>query len=314
MIRSISQDDNKLDQQIKRVLACKPILAVIFSEVIEECKDMSYEEIISCIEGEVQIDQTFVNPTEIISGNSQEDYLPGEYLVRYDIKTFLRLPNMTKPELAKIIIDLEAQKDDNPGYDIVVRGIFYACRMISSQLGTEFTDNSKDSKKYQNIKKVYSIWICTEVSKKKANTIEKYTINKEMLYGKECKDTRYDLITVIVINIGDNYNGEETDNPMLNSLNVLFNSDFNADIKIRRLKEYNVPVTKEVEKEVEIMTSYTANIVRKIEQSRNEGEIKGEAKVYKLLQLLLENNRADEIQKIASDETMRQKLYKEFNI
>ena len=63
-----------------------------------------------------------------------------------------------------------------------------------------------------------------------------------MLYGKECKDTRYDLITVIVINIGDNYNGEETDNPMLNSLNVLFNSDFNADIKIRRLKEYNVPV------------------------------------------------------------------------
>ena len=62
------------------------------------------------------------------------------------------------------------------------------------------------------------------------------------------------------------------------------------------------------------MTSYTANIVRKIEQSRNEGEIKGEAKVYKLLQLLLENNRADEIQKIASDETIRQKLYKEFNI
>ena len=66
------------------------------------------------------------------------------------------------------------------------------------------------------------------------------------------------------------------------------------------------------------MTSYTANIVKKIEQSRNEGEIKGEikgeAKVYKLLQLLLENNRADEIQKIASDETIQQKLYKEFNI
>ena len=45
----------KLDQTVKKVLAFKPLLARIFKEVVEECHDLSFEEIEACIEGDVLI-------------------------------------------------------------------------------------------------------------------------------------------------------------------------------------------------------------------------------------------------------------------
>lgn len=48
-------------------------------------------------------------------------------------------------------------------------------REVSRQCGTEFTLSKDDPIKYGNIKKVYSIWICTESAQKRAGTVE--TIN-----------------------------------------------------------------------------------------------------------------------------------------
>ena len=52
----------------------------------------------------------------------------------------LKLDKYSEPELAKILIDVEAQKDEYTGYDLPIRGIFYCSRMISSQLGQEFNE------------------------------------------------------------------------------------------------------------------------------------------------------------------------------
>mgnify|MGYP004548592081 CR=1 FL=1 len=62
------------------------------------------------------------------------------------------------------------------------------------------------------------------------------------------------------------------------------------------------------------MTSYTANIVRKIEQSRNEGKTEGRAELASLIPLLLKNKRYDDLEKAALDENVCTKLCKEFNI
>ena len=51
----------KLDQTVKKVLAFKPLLARIFKEVVEECHDLSYEEIEACIEGDVLISKVHVD-------------------------------------------------------------------------------------------------------------------------------------------------------------------------------------------------------------------------------------------------------------
>lgn len=314
-INGIEQQKIKMDHQIKQVLACKPILAVILSEVVDECKGMSSDEIINCIEGEIRVEEDQIFPMEKITGNTQEDYQLGEGMIRYDIKTYLKLHSTSKKTGIKIIIDVEAQKDDNPGYDIVTRGIFYCCRMISAQLDTEFSLKSNDSKKYDNIKKVYSIWICTETSNKKKNTIEKYSIKKEMLYGDSVKDERYDIMTVIIVNIGKIHDNENTDSIMLNILNTLTNEKMSASSKIEALEKFNVHVTEQIKEGVEVMTSYTAGLIKKYEK---EGMAKGMAKgmdtFSELIRILAANNRSEEILLAASDENYRKKLLKEFNL
>jgi hypothetical protein len=59
---AIPSSEIKLDRQVKRVLACKPILSRILAELVEECRDMSFEEVEQCIEGDVMIDQDPVEP------------------------------------------------------------------------------------------------------------------------------------------------------------------------------------------------------------------------------------------------------------
>ena len=182
-IVSTPQQDIKLDGYIKNILAFKPILAHIFKETIIECKDMSYDEIENCIEGDIQIDIVGLDPgtsNEKISGNTQEDFVNGEGKVTFDIRTFIRIPMSDDSVGVKILVDLEAQKEEAPGYDISERAIYYCCRMISSQLTQEFTNSTADKVKYGNLKKVYSIWICTETAQKRANTIERYKINREV--------------------------------------------------------------------------------------------------------------------------------------
>lgn len=322
-INNIAQENIKMDRQIKKVLACKPILAVILSEVVKECEGMSTEEIINCIEGEVTIEEDPLFPTEMLTGNMQEDYQLGEGMVRYDIKTYLLLPSATKPRGIKIIVDVEAQKDDTPGYDIVTRGVFYCCRMISAQLDTEFTVKSTDKEQYANIKKVYSIWICTETSNKKKNTIEKYSIKKEMLYGQNSEESYYDILTVIIINIGEKHDGKDTESTLLNVLNAITDENLSATAKIEELKKSKVHVTEQVKEGVEDMTSYIAGLIRKSEargraegeaKGRAEGEAKGKEQMSKLIRLLLENNRNDEIALVVSDEEYQQKLLKEYNL
>ena len=73
----------------------------------------------------------------------------------------------------KLIINVEAQKEFRPGYSLITRGIFYGARILSSQKGTEFTGRD-----YDNIRKVYSIWICMNAPDYIGNAISFYNIQK----------------------------------------------------------------------------------------------------------------------------------------
>ena len=69
----------KLDKAVKNILAYKPLLARIFKEVVSECNDMSYDEIVACIEGDILISEEYVdsgmsNSRERIEGLSTEAY------------------------------------------------------------------------------------------------------------------------------------------------------------------------------------------------------------------------------------------------
>ncbi len=278
-------DKIRLDQAVKNILAYKPLLARIFREVVQECRDMEADEIESCIEGEVLISKVYVdsgltNAGERIDGLSTEAYLNEEGLDRFDIRTYLHLRGKQKPEHVKLLINVEAQNEDKPGYDISLRALFYCCRMISAQQGVEFSTDADDPVKYGNIKKVYSIWICTETAQKRANSIEKYAVNRSMLAGSNTDHPRYDILNAVIINISGRHDTDNTDNELIRLLTDLFDERLTGKDKIEKLKEYGLRLTKEVRSEVAHMCTYATAMENKgiekgIEQGIEQGIEKG---------------------------------------
>ena len=203
------------------------------------------------------------NASEQITGQAQESYAYEEGINVYDVRTYVKLPgDDVRP--VKILINVEAQNEEKPGYDISLRALFYTCRMISEQLGTEFTTHADDPVKYGNIKKVYSIWICTETAGVRENTIEKYEINRDFLYGTNSDNPRYDIINAIIINISKKHNKVGVDNELLNMLTDLFDERIDGEDKIKVLEQdYGLPLTREVREELSIMCTYGASIARK---------------------------------------------------
>lgn len=256
------------------------------------------------------------NNPSIINGLSQEDYISYEGIIKYDIKFYMNIPDILNGTI-KIYVNLEAQKDDFPGYDIATRGIYYAARMLSFQLTQEFNNNVSDKEKYGNLKKVYSIWFCTETSLKKSNTVERYYINKEFLYGYNNYDTKYDLLEVIIINLSKIHN--KCDNQILNMLTDLLDETINSTNKIVKPEEYGVPVTSDVLEGVSVMTSYSERIAREaIEKGLCRGLIKGkeqgESLLGSLISKLLQANRIDDVKKASENAEYRKKLYIEFGL
>ena len=72
-------------------------------------------------------------------------------MIRFDIIFYVRM----KDGLSQIIMNVEAQKDEPGKYGILNRAIFYVSRMISSQKERDFANSN-----YDDIKRVYSIWVC----------------------------------------------------------------------------------------------------------------------------------------------------------
>ncbi len=78
-----------LDTQVKRVLAQKQILSWIMKYTVREFMDLPLDVIEECIEGDPEISTVKVNPGETnekITGMPNEDKVPGEGAVYYDIR------------------------------------------------------------------------------------------------------------------------------------------------------------------------------------------------------------------------------------
>ena len=275
-------DKIKLDHTVKSILSHKPLLSRILKGVVEECRILSLDEIEACIEGDVYISNVCVddglsNVGERIEGLGTESYFNSEGLNVYDIRTYIKIPDKTKQNRVKIMINIEAQNEDKPGYDIPLRALFYCCRMISAQQGVEFTTVSDDPIKYGNIKKVYSIWICTETAQKRANSIEKYDIQRNFIVGTNDDKPRYDILSAILINISEKHEVEGTESELIRLLTDLFDERIDGREKVEKLKsEYDLRLTKEVEKEVEDMCTYATAMENKgIEKGEERGIEKG---------------------------------------
>ena len=159
--------DAQYDTSAKRLLGQKSILAHILVKTVDEFKGMNPKDVVDYIEGTPHISTVPVEPGltnaasekngERLVGFNTENEEIKEGLVRFDIVFYVRMPSIDgrKDGLSQIIINVEAQKDEPKGYEILNRAIFYVSRLISSQKERDFENSS-----YDDIKRVYSIWVC----------------------------------------------------------------------------------------------------------------------------------------------------------
>lgn len=259
LTRSIEHADEKAqyDEHAKRIVADKTILAWIAKYTVQELKEYSIPTIVSCIEGKPEISETPVCPggkkkTEAVTGILTEDKVPGEGQIYYDIRFYIVTPDK---ERIKIIINVEIQKDFYPGYDLVTRGVFYCARMLSAQLDTEFTTDN-----YDDLKKVYSIWLCLNAPDYLADTVTQFSIRQENIIGEFKKETRHDLMAVVMICLNEKSWHKKT-SKLHGMLGTVFSEELSAKEKTNILEEeYEIEAKREIEEGIGSMCNLSDGI------------------------------------------------------
>lgn len=294
-------DKARYDAEVKKLLSNKTILAWILKYSVREFQGMEIEAIRECIEGEPQISKVRVRPghtPEIVTGSNTEDKVIGEGTVTYDIRFFVLTPGK---ERIKLIMDIEAQKSYYPGYDLVTRGVFYCSRMLSAQLDREFCSDN-----YDEIKKVYSIFLCMETPKYARNTITEYRIRKQKLFGNFQGEARYDLLSLVMIcldhkadELSEGIHGENgEENRLVGMLNVLLSDRLSVERKEAILTtKYGMEITVETKEAMNSMCNLSELIEeRGIERGMEYG-MEEEAR-RNIRQMLRNNYSVEEIARV----------------
>ncbi len=243
------------DKEVKTLLANRQILAIILKAIVNESKDMEISEIFTCIEmpevGERKVHPNQTN--EKIYGKTNENSIIGEGTVTFDIIFDVYIP--VADDMVKMIINIEAQRENNPGYELVTRGIYYTAREISSQHGREFKNSG-----YNNIKKVYSIWICVSPDGKHTDGITRYSIKEDVVYrhAKVSKEV-YDKLCVVMIYLKKNL--EEESEYIIDFLSVLLSEKIDYDRKTYILeKDLGLTMAEEIKEEVNNMCNLSEHV------------------------------------------------------
>ena len=265
LIDRINPDKLQYNTEIIKILSDKTILAWILKYAVEEFMNCGIEVIRECIEGTPEIHTRKVLPgktPESITGMNTADLVLDEGESYFDIYFYAYPPDGEK---TKIIINVEAQNKYDEKYDIVTRAIFYCARMISAQHGTEFVNSN-----YQDIIKVYSIWICPNAPKRVEYTITSHKIVKKDICGEVPDEDYYDLLEVIIIRLGKDKNRTKG-NRLHGLLSTLLSAKINVSDKKEILKqEFGIQTTVEVEGGLRTM----CNLADEIEE---DGIAKGRA-------------------------------------
>ena len=138
--------------------------------------------------------------------------------------------------------------------------------MISAQKGTEFV---KDN--YNDLKKVYSIWICMDVPKEAEYTVTSFRMDMKMLFGQLKKNFRYDLMEIVMVCLGKEEHARNG-NCLHGMLSTLLSQKLTPKEKEQRLSaEYDFETSTELEGGLRQMCNLSDLVEeRGIEKGREE--------------------------------------------
>ena len=273
--------DAQYDNSAKRLIAHKIILTRILVKTVEEFKGMDPLEVAALIEGLPYISAVpvepgltnavhFQNGQRLVGFNTENQEL-NEGLVRFDIVFYVRM----KDGLSQIIINVEAQKDEPGEYEILNRAVFYVSRLISSQKERDFENSS-----YDDIKCVYSIWICMNMEE---NTMSHIHLTKEDLIGSYEWKGNLDLLNIIMIGLAKELPEHDETYELHRLLGALLSRELTVDEKLDIIgKEYDIPLEENFRKDMSTMCNLSQGVKEEgIAIGRAEGEAGLITKMYK---------------------------------
>lgn len=263
-------DKAQYDTCVKRLLAQKSILAHILVKTVDEFKGMKPEDVVKYIEGEPSISVVPVEPGlanmektdaagQRIVGLNTENAEINEGLVRFDIIFYVRMKN----GLSQIIVNIEAQKDEPTEYKILNRAIFYVSRLISSQKERDFVNTN-----YDDIKQVFSIWICMNMDD---NSLSHIHLTKDELL-KPCNwKGNLDLLNIVLIGITNGIPEHDEKYEMHRLIGALLSSELKEQEKLDIIEhEYNIPTSQEFREDVRIMCNLSTGIEERATEKTSE--------------------------------------------
>ena len=254
------------DQPFKQIMSDGTLASNILGEFVEELKGKDPEFILSCLDltEEKKIRMRASESSSAVNGPIYRDLI-------FD----LNIPG--GKEKVRVIVNLEAQLDPDPGYPLEARAMYYLGRTISDQKA----DIGHD---YSRLSKVYSIWLVMEPQKGMSNTITRYRMVGSYDDGFEStvgvRPCDYaEIIMVHLGKLGDKYH------TTLGLLNTVFSNSIGKEERIRRLEEdYKIVIDTSVFDEVEeLMVNLDEDYKRYMtrlgrEEGLAEGLAKGEAR------------------------------------
>ena len=265
------------DESAKRLLGQKSILAQILVRTVDEFKGMNPRYVETLIEGEPYISRIPLEPGltnqeamraksgQRITGLNTENQEHAEGLVRFDIVFYVRM----KDGLSQIIINVEAQKDEPQRYGILNRAVFYVSRLISSQKERDF-----ENTEYDDIKRVYSIWVCMNMEE---NSLSHIHLVKDDLVGYHDWRGKLNLFNIVMIGLAKELPGQGEQYELHRLLGALFAEGLTAGERLNIIKEeYDIPIEQTIEQEVDVMCNLSQGIKEAgIAEGREEGRVEG---------------------------------------
>ena len=279
------------DMCVKRLLAEKNIIANILVNAVDVYKGMAPVDVVPYIEGEPYISMVPVEPGltnaareengQRVIGLNTENQEIHEGLIKFDIIFYAWEPVKTdsaaseeapaeknKGALNKIILNVEAQKNNPTEYKIINRAVFYVGRLISSQKERDFVNSH-----YDDIRSVYSIWVCMNMEE---NSLSHIHLTKEDLVGKNQWKGNLNLMNIIMIGLSEELPGPEEGYELHRLLGALLSQKLTVEEKLTIMEtEYHIPVEENLRKDVNVMCNLGEGIE---EKAITIGEARGEAK------------------------------------
>ena len=233
------------DARVKRLVGHKRVLAQILIKTVDEFKGMNPKTVANCIEGTPYISTVPVEPGltnamldkngQRIVGFNTESQEINEGLARFDIVFYVRMGD----GISQIIVNIEAQKNKPVTYKILNRAIFYVSRLISSQKERDFWHSD-----YDDIKRVFSIWICMNMD---MNSMSYIHLMKEDIVNEYDWEGNINLLNIVLLGVTNEVPKREE------------RYELHRLISMIEL-EYQIPVSEELREEVNLMCNLSEGI------------------------------------------------------